>query len=222
MSAKKITRPLDVYVRVSRVGGREGESYITEAVQEERCRALATARGLAVGQVFVDRDQSGGKMVRPAFAEALARIEAGVSGGLIVARLDRFARTLLGGLQTLEQIRAVGGVVLTAEGEFDTSTNTGELVLNMMLSLAQFELRRIRESWAVARERAVARGVHVGAAPAGYRKRADGTLEPSQHAAAVKAAFELRAQGGSQSEIARHLIGAGVPTMWSQRAASSW
>src|SRR5438477_267348 len=108
MSAKKITRSLDVYVRVSRVGGREGESYITEAVQEERCRALATARGLAVGQVFVDRDQSGGKMVRPAFAEALARIEAGVSGGLIVARLDRFARTLLGGLQTLEQVRTGG------------------------------------------------------------------------------------------------------------------
>src|SRR5204863_2977252 len=108
-----------------------GESYITEAVQEERCRALALARGLAVGQVFVDRDQSGGKMGRPAFAAALARIERGESGGLMVARLDRFARTLLGGLQTLEQIRAAGGVVLTAAGDFDTSTNTGEVVLNL-------------------------------------------------------------------------------------------
>ena len=125
MTQKKITKPLDIYVRVSRVGGREGESYITEAVQEERCRALAKARGLALGQVFTDRDQSGGKMERPAFAKALARIERGESGGIIVARLDRFARTLLGGLQTLEEIREAGGVVLSAEGEFDTSTNTG-------------------------------------------------------------------------------------------------
>ncbi len=222
MSPKKITKPLDIYVRVSRVGGREGDSYITEAVQEERCRALATARGLEVGQVFTDRDQSGGKMERPAFAKALARIDQDVSGGMIVARLDRFARTLLGGLQTLEQIREAGGVVLTAEGDFDTSTNTGELVLNMMLSMAQFELRRIRESWDVARERAVERGVHIAAAPAGYRKGADGVLEPSEHAAAIQAAFEMRANGASQSEIARHLIKAGVSTMWSHRAASSW
>jgi DNA invertase Pin-like site-specific DNA recombinase len=222
MSPTKITKPLDIYVRVSRVAGREGDSYITEAVQEERCRALATARGLAIGEVFTERDQSGGKMERPAFAKALARIERGVSGGIIVARLDRFARTLLGGLQTLEQIREAGGVVLTAEGDFDTSTNTGELTLNLMLTLAQFELRRIRESWDVARERAVERGVHIAAAPAGYRKRADGVLEPSEHAAAVKAAFEMRAKGASQAEIARHLIETGVPTVWSHRASSSW
>jgi site-specific DNA recombinase len=222
MSPRKITKPLDIYVRVSRVGGRDGESYITETVQEERCRALAKARGLSVGQVFADRDQSGGKMERPAFARALARIEQGESGGIVVARLDRFARTLLGGLQTLEQIREAGGVVLSAEGEFDTSTNTGELVLNMMLTLAQFELRRIRESWEVARERAVERGVHIGGAPAGYRKRTDGTLEPSEYADTIRQAFELRANGASQSEIARHLITGGVPTARSHRAASSW
>ena len=222
VSAKKISKPLDIYVRVSRVGGREGDSYITEAVQEERCRALATARGLTIGHVFTDRDQSGGKMERPAFAQALARIERGESGGLIVARLDRFARTLLGGLQTLEQIRATGGVVLSTEGDFDTSTNTGELVLNMMLTLAQFELRRIREGWAVARERAIERDVHIGPAPAGYRKRPDGTLEPNEYADTIRRAFELRANGASQSEISRHLIGAGVPTMHAERAASSW
>jgi site-specific DNA recombinase len=199
LSPKRITKPVDIYVRVSRVGGREGDRYITEAVQEERCRALATARGLAIGQVFTDRDQSGGKMTRPEFDRALGRIEQGESGGIIVARLDRFARTLLGGLQTLEQIREAGGVVLTAEGEFDTSTNTGELVLNMMLSLAQFELRRIRESWDVARQKAVDRGVHISAAPAGYRKRADGVLEPSEHAPPIRRPYEMRANGASQT-----------------------
>ena len=222
MSAKKITKPLDIYVRVSRVAGRDGDSYITEAVQEERCRALATARGLTVGEVFTDRDQSGGKMERPAFAQALTRIERGESGGLLVARLDRFARTLLGGLQTLEEIRQAGGVVLSAEGDFDTSTNTGELVLNMMLTLAQFELRRIRESWAIARERAVDRGAYVGSAPAGYRKRQDGTLEPNEYAGAIGEAFQLRANGASHAEIGRHLLQAGVPTVRSQRAAISW
>src|SRR5438094_1898817 len=52
----------------------------------------------------------------------LARIEGGQSGGVIVARIDRFARTLIGGLQAVESIEQVDGVVLTADGEFDTST----------------------------------------------------------------------------------------------------
>ena len=92
----------------------------------------------------------------------------------------------------------------------------------MMLTLAQFELRRIRETWAVARERAVERGVHIGSAPAGYRKRSDGTLEPNEYAEAIRQAFELRANGASQSEIGRHLLRAGVPTVRSHRAAFSW
>src|SRR5947199_8111601 len=100
----KIKKPLDIYVWVSRVGGREGDSFISPKVQEERCRALATARGYKVGEVFIDLDQSGGTMDRPEFNRALARIQAGDSGGIIVARIDRFARTLQGALNTLQEI----------------------------------------------------------------------------------------------------------------------
>src|SRR5437588_6528057 len=117
MSPKKITRPLDIYVRVSDVRGRAGDSFISPKDQEARCRALAEARGYAVGEVFYDHDVSGGKMTRPELDKAIARIEDGTSAGFIVARLDRFARTLLGGLQTLEQISTLGGVVIVADGE---------------------------------------------------------------------------------------------------------
>jgi hypothetical protein len=45
------TLPLDVYVRVSRVGGR-GERLISPDEQEQRARALAAERGLKVGTVL--------------------------------------------------------------------------------------------------------------------------------------------------------------------------
>jgi DNA invertase Pin-like site-specific DNA recombinase len=227
VSQKNITQPLDLYVRVSTVRGRQGDSFISPELQEEKCRALARARGLAVGQVFTDLDRSGDRMDRPAFKRVLARIEAGESGGVIVARIDRFARTLIGGLQAIESIEKAGGIVLTADGEFDTSTATGELVLRIMLSLAAFELRRIREGWADAQAKARARGVHIGVARAGYRRDENGALvEVPEHLDAVKQAFALRARGSSWQETAGVLTAAGVPTWrgkttWTPQAAQS-
>jgi site-specific DNA recombinase len=223
VSPKKITKPLDIYLRVSRVGGRAGDSFISPELQEEKCRALAQARGLDVGQVFIDLDRSGGKMDRPEFKKVLARIEGQVSGGVIVARIDRFARTLVGGLQAIEDIERAGGVVLTADGEFDTSTATGELVLRIMLSLAAFELRRISEQWEEAKDKARARGVHIGSPRAGFTRGEDGKLvEHPEHLDAVKAAFALRARGGSWKEAADVLTAAGVPTSKSNGRAKPW
>jgi site-specific DNA recombinase len=199
MSPKKITKPLDVYVRVSRVGGREGDSFISPELQAEKCEALAKSRGLTIGETFTDLDQSGGKMQRPAFDQALARIESGESGGIVVARIDRFARTLVGGLQAIEAIETAGGVVLTADGEFDTSTATGELVLRIMLSLAAFELRRIKEGWKASVGNAIDRGVFIGPkVPIGYLKNERGQLERDPATAPViQELFRLRGTGAS-------------------------
>ena len=214
MSPHKVTKPLDIYVRVSDVRGRSGESFISPKDQEERCRALATARGYLVGEVFTDLDVSGGKMRRPELDKAIARIEDGTSGGIIVAKLDRFARTLIGGLQTLEQISGLGGAVIVADGKFDTSTATGELVLNMMLSLAQFELRRIRETWQSSKRHAVANGIHISRhSPPGYRRGKDRRLELDPKTAdAIRAAFERAAEGEPYARIADYLSGSGVQT----------
>jgi site-specific DNA recombinase len=213
MSPKKIAAPLDIYVRVSDVRGRSGDSFISPKDQEERCRALAKARGYQVGEVFTDLDVSGGKMKRPQLDQAIARIEEGVSAGIIVAKLDRFARTLVGGLGTLEQINELGGAVIVADGEFDTSTATGELVLNMMLSLAQFELRRIKEAWVGAKRHAVASGIHIAPRiPPGYIRGDDRKLSPDPvYGAVVTAAFARAAQGEKANKIAAFLTAEGLP-----------
>jgi site-specific DNA recombinase len=220
MSPKKVTLPLDIYVRVSDVKGREGDSYISPSEQEDKCRAAAAARPVPfeVGEVFVEENVSGAKMQRPLLDEAIQRIRDKVSGGIIVARIDRFGRTVVGALETLDEINEAGGVVVTADFEFDTSTPAGEMVLTIMLSLAQFELRRIRDNWQVAKRRAVDRGVHIAPrVPQGYVKIEEGEfkgrLEPNGPSAeTIRNAFAMAAAGDTYSMIAAYLNERGLPT----------
>jgi hypothetical protein len=56
--------------------------------------ALTRPAPAASAKTWQELDQFGGGMDRPLFQQALERIERGETGGLIVAKLDRFARTL--------------------------------------------------------------------------------------------------------------------------------
>jgi DNA invertase Pin-like site-specific DNA recombinase len=205
---------LDGYVRVSKVGGREGERFISPAVQREQIAAWANARGHRLGQVFIELDESGARADRPLLTAAVARIEAGISDGLVVSKINRFGRSLLDGLSAIERVRVAGGTFFSVQDDMSTATDTGRLVLRIMLSMAEWELDHIRAGWEIARRYAVARGVHQGSTtPIGYRKRRSGRLQPDPVTAPVLAeVFRRRAAGESISRLARYLEQEGVRT----------
>lgn len=210
----KPKKPLDVYVRVSRVAGRTGDGFISPKVQEERCRAMATAKGLVVGQVLTDLDQSGGKMDRPALNEALERIKAGTSGGLIVATSDRFARSLTGALDTMAQITEAGGVMIACDGDYDTSTASGRLIRDFLLRLNQYYREQVTEKWAESTANALGRGVYITArVPFGYRKNRGRQLVQDETAAPlVQGVYRMRGQGASCQACANYLNEQGART----------
>ena len=89
------------YVRVSDVRGREGPGFISPNEQREKCRAFATAMSHTIVDEVEELDRSGGDMTRPVFNALLERIEAGEADGMIVAKLNRFARSNVGAWQAL-------------------------------------------------------------------------------------------------------------------------
>jgi DNA invertase Pin-like site-specific DNA recombinase len=214
---------LDAYIRVSQVRGREGDSFISPDVQEERIRAWANMQGHEIAVAHRELDVSGGKMDRPLLNEVMRRIDAGETEGVVVHRLDRFGRTLVGAIQLIEHIRDRGALFASVSDNFDITTPTGELVLNILLSLAQFELRRIKENWSTARRRAVGRGIHVaGATPFGYMRsstdvnpntgrRIPSPLVPDPETAPLVAEiFRRRAAGDTWASIRDYLTSTGV------------
>ena len=67
---------------------------------------------------------------------------------LVVTKLDRLARNVMHMGELLQQIEAKGaGLVILSLGSetVDTYTATGKLILNMMVSVAQFEREMMKE-----------------------------------------------------------------------------
>jgi DNA invertase Pin-like site-specific DNA recombinase len=87
---------------------------------------------------------------------------------LVVIKLDRLARSVSHMGDLLEQIEAKGaGLVILSLGSetIDTSTATGKLVLNMMVSVAQFEREMMKERQVEGIKRAQAEGKYKGRVP---------------------------------------------------------
>jgi site-specific DNA recombinase len=197
---------LDAYVRVSKVGGRAGESFISPAVQTERIEAWAKLHGAELTWHEPELDVSGGGMDRPVFDRIMARVRSGESRGVVVAKLDRFARTLVGALATLEEFERVGAVLVSVADNIDLSTPVGKAFLRILLVFAELERDRISEAWKAATTNAIDRGVHIARfTPFGYIKSEDKRLLPGPAAAAVHEAFVMRAAHASRTEIAHRL-----------------
>ena len=96
---------------------------------------------------------------------------------LLVTRLDRLARATRDLLNTLDRIAKAGaGFRSLHDAWADTTTAHGRLMLAVLGGLAEFERDLIRTRTGEGRERAKARGVHMGAAPCPHAPSARGSL----------------------------------------------
>ena len=153
--------------------------------------AAQVAQLTDAGAVKVFRETaSGAKTDRRELARAIKALEAGDT--LLVTRLDRLARSTRDLLNTLAQItEREAGFKSLADAWADTTTAHGRLMLTVLGGLAEFERELIRARTGEGRERAKARGQHMGRPP---------KLTPHQRAEAVR----RRDRGGETlAEIGR-------------------
>jgi DNA invertase Pin-like site-specific DNA recombinase len=92
---------------------------------------------------------------------------------LVVCKLDRLARSVSHMGDILQQIETKGaGLVILSLGNdtVDTSTVTGKLILNMMVSVAQFEREMMKERQIEGVIKAKAEGKYKGRVPTAMRQ----------------------------------------------------
>lgn len=164
-------------------------------------------RGWTLVTTYTDAGVSGKSVVnRPALASAIAAVESGEAGTLVVAKLDRLSRSLLDFAELMARAQRGGWNIVALDLGIDLSTPAGEFLASVMASAAQWERRIIgqRTRDALAAKRAA--GVRLG--------------RPSEVPVHVLDRIATaRAGGRSLRGIAADLTAAGEPTV---RGGAVW
>lgn len=117
--------------------------------------------------VIFEEKASGASRARPELAKAVARVKRGDI--LVVARIDRLARSLSHLLAVIEGLEAVGAHFKSLRDPIDTSTPQGKFALQVLGAAAELERALIRERTKAGLRAAKARG-RVGGNPALKRR----------------------------------------------------
>ncbi|VTU02475.1 resolvase : Resolvase domain protein OS=Isosphaera pallida (strain ATCC 43644 / DSM 9630 / IS1B) GN=Isop_2455 PE=4 SV=1: Resolvase: Recombinase: Zn_ribbon_recom [Gemmataceae bacterium] len=137
-----------VYTRKSTEEGLEQEFNSLDAQREAGeayVRSQAGEGWALLPDRYDDGGFTGGNSDRPALRRLMADIEAGRVDCVVVYKVDRLSRSLLDFAQMMRTFedRQVSFVSVTQQ--FNTGTSMGRLVLNVLLSFAQFEREIISE-----------------------------------------------------------------------------
>jgi DNA invertase Pin-like site-specific DNA recombinase len=207
------------YLRKSRV---TSDRHLSWDVQEAEIRALAARHGDTELELLSDWGKSGRgekTALRAGFRRLREMIEADGVSVVYSYSLSRLARSLTEYASLAELCRDRGVKVrLCKEGEFDYSTATGRLIVDLLARFAQFEAELAQERAGEAIKIRRQRGEHIGRAPFGWMV-VDGRLvrHPEEDPNVVVDAYR---QTGSFHATARLLNQDGYPsrlrTGWTQ------
>src|SRR5262249_2211210 len=96
-------------------------------------------------QRYDDGGFTGGNLERPALQRLLAHVAARQIDCVLVYQVDRLSRSLLDFAQLMATFEAHRVAFVSITQQFNTATSMGRLVLNILLSFAQFERELIAE-----------------------------------------------------------------------------
>jgi site-specific DNA recombinase len=137
-----------VYTRKSTEEGLEQEFNSLDAQRESAeafIRSQANEGWTCLSSRYDDGGFTGGNMERPGLQRLLADIASGQIDLVVCYKVDRLSRSLLDFARMMETFERHGVSFVSVTQQFNTATSMGRLVLNVLLSFAQFEREIIAE-----------------------------------------------------------------------------
>lgn len=164
-----------IYTRKS-IESPTGQEMTSLAGQRAVCSAYIKCQAhrgwVEIPQHYADEGFTGGNLERPALARLLADARAGRLDVIVFYKIDRLTRSLADFVRLMDAFQHFEISFVSVTQSFDTSDSMGRMVLNILLTFAQFEREmmgdRIRDKKNTMRRS----GLFIGAkAPIGYAKK---------------------------------------------------
>ena len=137
--------------------------------QREVCSAYIKSQGykgwVELPKRYDDAAQSGATLDRSALQELIADIESGLVDVVVIYKIDRLTRSLGDFLRLMEVFERSSASFVSVTQSFDTSDSMGRLVLNILLTFAQFEREMIADRIRDKLEAMKRRGMWTGGVP---------------------------------------------------------
>ena len=183
-----------VYCRVSS-DERLDQSFNSIDAQREAGHAFIKSQShegwIAVADNYDDGGFSGGNMDRPALRRLMADIEAGKVDIVVVYKIDRLSRSLADFARMVDVFDRHRVSFSAVTQQINSATSMGRLMLNVLLSFAQFEREvtgeRIRDKIAASKAKGMWMG---GPLPLGYDIRDRLLVINEAEAALVRRIFD--------------------------------
>jgi DNA invertase Pin-like site-specific DNA recombinase len=139
--------------------------------QRAKLRAYCQALDLELVDITCDNGASASTLKRSGLRFALSLLEAGKADALIVVKLDRLTRSVkdLGHLCETYFGEGKPWSLLSVADAIDTRSASGKLVLNVLMSVAQWEREAASERTRDALQQVKAEGGRLGQVEFGYR-----------------------------------------------------
>jgi DNA invertase Pin-like site-specific DNA recombinase len=196
---KRTIRRCAIYTRKSTEEGLQQEFNSLDAQRESGEAYIAAQKHegwVCLPDRYDDGGFTGGNMDRPAVHRLMKDIEAGKVDCVVVYKVDRLSRSLMDFARIMEAFEKHQTSFVSVTQQFNTSTSMGRLMLNVLLSFAQFEREiiseRTRDKIAAARRKGKfaggkpVLGYNLLSSPAGPK-----LVVNDDEAAQVRAIFEL-------------------------------
>lgn len=184
-----------IYTRKSSSAGLNVEVNTLET-QREVCgsyiKCQAHRNWVELPYHYDDGGFSGGSLERPALRRLIDDIEAGRIDMVVVYKIDRLSRSLADFIRLIDVLDKYGASFVSVTQTFDTSDSMGRLVLNILLTFAQFERELAADRTRDKKAALLRRGFFTGGTPPfGFLLGKGGRLEPDlERTVIVKEIFE--------------------------------
>lgn len=161
-----------VYTRKSTEEGLDQEYTSIDAQRDAGAACIASRRAegwIPVADDYDDGGFSGGSLERPALRRLIVDIEAGQIDIVVAYKIDRLSRSLFDFAELVKVFDKHGVTFVSVTQQFNTTDAMGRMLLNILLTFAQFEreltAERIRDKFVASKKKGL--WMH-GIPPLGY------------------------------------------------------